>query len=327
MTIYEFAQRIGLSTGTISRAMHNRPGINQETRAMVLAKMRELGFQPSATARALSTGRTHVISMWIPGFSGRYATEVLRVMWQHLVQHGFELNMWDTSLNFDPMTMLERSPSLQAEGIIILDRTEWVHKMLEDPQHLSVPVVSIGSYYETNIDYVGVDLNYGAQEATRHLIQSGCKRVAYMAPEWVITEGDARYDAYLASVTKAEMTPEIISVPEMSRTAAKRILKKHIEAQGNPDGIFCFNDDYALAAYRVLRELGIKVPDDVALVGCDGIEDTEYLERPISTILSPMSEMCKLAWEFLDARMRNPNMPQQRVVLVPKLVIRDSSRR
>ncbi len=83
----------------------------------------------------------------------------------------------------------------------------------------------------------------------------------------------------------------------------------------------------AIGAYRALCELGLRVPTDVALVGCDGIEDTEYLERPISTIEQPISEMCALAWDFLQRRIQEPNHPPQRVVLQPKLVIRASSQR
>jgi LacI family transcriptional regulator len=327
MTIYDFAKQIGLSTGTVSRAIHNRPDVSPTTRARVLAKMHELGFQPSAMARALSTGRSRVVSIWVPGLTGSFATTFLRVIWQHLWRYGYEMNMWDTSANFNPEEMRLRSPGVLAEGIIILDRADWVHELFKEPRRMGVPVVSVGSYYETGVDYVGVDLSYGAQEATRHLIQCGCKRVAYLVPEGANTSGDARYDAYLASVTKAEMQPEVICVPDATRTAAMQTLQAYVAARGHPDGLFCFNDDYALAAYRMLRELGIKVPEDVALIGCDGIEDIEYLERPLSTIHIPLDELCELAWEFLNARMKNPAMPQQRLVLVPKLVIRESSRR
>jgi len=83
----------------------------------------------------------------------------------------------------------------------------------------------------------------------------------------------------------------------------------------------------AIGAYRAMCERGIRVPDDVAIVGCDGILDTEYLERPLSTVVQPVQEMCRLGWEFLFRRMDNPSVAPQQALLKAHLVVRDSSRR
>ena len=90
---------------------------------------------------------------------------------------------------------------------------------------------------------------------------------------------------------------------------------------------YAINDEVALGVYRALREMKLRVPHDVALIGCDGIEDTEYLECPLSTIVLPSEEMCRLAWQMLQERIENPALEPRHVVLMPHLAIRESTRR
>jgi len=111
------------------------------------------------------------------------------------------------------------------------------------------------------------------------------------------------------------------------RAEVRRTIGSYIERFGCPNGIFCYNDDMALGAYRGLCDLGLRVPEQVALVGCDGIEDTQYLETPLSTIVQPVEEMCALAWQFLQKRMQEPDYICQQGIITAKLEIRASSDR
>ena len=93
------------------------------------------------------------------------------------------------------------------------------------------------------------------------------------------------------------------------------------------DAIFCHNDEIAFGAHRALSELGRKIGPDVAIVGCDGVEETDYLSPPISTIVQPIDEMCALAWQFLQNRIMQPSIPLQQRVLTPRFLVRTSSQR
>jgi DNA-binding LacI/PurR family transcriptional regulator len=103
------------------------------------------------------------------------------------------------------------------------------------------------------------------------------------------------------------------------------VVRDHVAAHGPAEALFCFSDEGAIGAYRGLRDLGLRVPDDVALVGCNGDLDTEYLDVPISTLVCPGEEMCAQAWQFLQQRMSHPDLPRQAALLLPKLEIRESS--
>jgi LacI family transcriptional regulator len=105
----------------------------------------------------------------------------------------------------------------------------------------------------------------------------------------------------------------------------RRHLRAYAESNVLPDAIFCHNDDAAIAAYRALCDIGAQVPGDVALIGCDGIEDTEYLATPLTTIAQPYEDLTKYAWQFLKRRIDEPDASPQEVTLNAALVIRESS--
>src|SRR5437868_4553948 len=108
---------------------------------------------------------------------------------------------------------------------------------------------------------------------------------------------------------------------------ALRLIQDFVREHGHPEAIFCHSDDVALGIYRGLCDLNLRVPEDVALVGCDGIQDTQYLECPLTTLVQPVAEMCATAWQFLLQRLEKPKLKNQRAVLKPKLAIRESSMR
>jgi LacI family transcriptional regulator len=123
------------------------------------------------------------------------------------------------------------------------------------------------------------------------------------------------------------LKPEFIYYPltEQQRTIARQLIQDYIREHGCPEAIFCHSDDVALGIYRGLCDMKIRVPEDVALVGCDGIQDTEYLECPLTTLVQPVAAMCATAWQFLIQRMDHAATKTQKTKLKPKLVIRASS--
>jgi LacI family transcriptional regulator len=123
------------------------------------------------------------------------------------------------------------------------------------------------------------------------------------------------------------LEPTLVRTAEVNLSSSYKSVRDYVGKNANVDGIFCHNDDMAFGAHRALYDLGRRIGPDVALVGCDGIEETEYLSPPLTTVVQPIDEMCELAWEFLRNRIENPTAPLQQRHLRPKLVIRASSRR
>jgi LacI family transcriptional regulator len=128
---------------------------------------------------------------------------------------------------------------------------------------------------------------------------------------------------------KAGLESEFIYYPltEEQRPVTRQLIHEYCRQHGCPEAIFCHSDDAALGVYRGLCDLKLRVPEDVALAGCDGIQDTEYLECPLTTLVQPVEKMCVTAWEFLLRRLSQPKLKLQRAILKPELAIRESTER
>jgi DNA-binding LacI/PurR family transcriptional regulator len=325
MTVYELAEECGVSIATVSRVLNGHKAVHPDTRERVLLRMQELGYLPNQAARALSTGRTRVVSVWIGNLSSRYVMAFLGQLEQHLAQADYEMllrNLWHRPLD-DATTMVG------ADGVIVLDEVAWVERLHGVARPGGTPTVSMGKFWVSWVDHVGLDLTDAVRDSVRHLVEMDCRRVGYVSPKMRNVPQDTQYRTYRAAVEEAGREPEIIETPSIGdRRRAEEAMEQYLAA-GNrpPDGLLCHNDDHAIAVSRALRRHGLRIPEDVAVVGCNGLVETEYLEHPLSTIVLPVAEACEAAWQLLEERMRNPELPVQSVVLKPQLVVRDSSNR
>jgi LacI family transcriptional regulator len=134
-------------------------------------------------------------------------------------------------------------------------------------------------------------------------------------------------EAYVAAMRAAGLEPELVPLTDASRDRAREAAVAHVREHDRPDAFLCRNDDLAIGVYRAMCELGIHVGEDVLLVGCDGVEDTRFMPRAVSTILLPVQKMCERAWQFLERRLAQPEAELQLETLTAKLEIRESSTR
>ncbi|HEX2949402.1 MAG TPA: LacI family DNA-binding transcriptional regulator [Armatimonadota bacterium] len=330
VTIQDIADRLHLANSTVSRALNNKGQdfISEKTRQRVLTTAREMGYHPNTAARALVSKRTGMVALWTPRpYAPHYARLVYQVT-RAMNVHGLEVLTKEVGLKDETDDLISTNFfSLHVDGILACDADRYLNDYLAEYPQNDTPVVGMGSYYSTNHDYVGVDNTPAAYQAVSHLAKIGCKRIAHLLTRATDHTGEWRRDAYLAMMKEMGRDAELIVCSECSRSAAYKAVMDYIAGYGCPDGLFCHNDEMAIGVYRALRKLGYHIPDDVAIIGCDGIDDTEYLEIPISTIIQPVNELCEKACQFLYHRIANPDTPLQRCLLSSSFVIRDSSQR
>jgi LacI family transcriptional regulator len=214
------------------------------------------------------------------------------------------------------------------DGIIVVDAPAQAETYRKSVMAARAPIISMGASCFKNADAVQVDLFAGAMEAMEHLIGSGFQRIAHATFVRENSQNADRRTAYLKAMRKAKLKPEFIYYPlaEQQRAIVRQRIQDYIRDHGCPDAIFCHSDDIALGIYRGLCDMKLRVPEDVALVGCDGIQDTEYLECQLTTLVQPVEEMCATALRLLMERIAGGKVTKSRKVkLKPKLVIRDSS--
>jgi LacI family transcriptional regulator len=329
VTIQDIALRLQLSPATVSRVLNRRADsfISEATRKRVLKAAAEMGYRPNRAARALATGTTHLVLLATSRARSPYYTKVMYQLQDELRRDGYDLIMGQMGRDDEEGLNAPGLSEWPSDGIIAVDVLAHLRPYLQNSLLLNTPFLRLGNTGEKTTDYVALDLYSGAVEAVQHLAAIGCRRIGYLTGQGGGHAGDARYDAYTASMRELGREPECILCPCETKSAARAALHEYAQKHGCPDGIFCFNDDLALAGYRALCDLRRRVPEDVALVGCDGIEDIEYLETPLTTLALPVEQMCALAWEYLKRRMADPAAPLQQTIMKPHLEIRASSRR
>jgi DNA-binding LacI/PurR family transcriptional regulator len=324
-TLKDVATAAGVGQATASYVLNNSSkSFSPGTRERVFQAARTLSYQPNIAARTLATQRSHAIALWIANAHAPFFAQVIYYLQREARLGGYETIIREMAGDPDQLPSSSQMSSWPVDGIIAFQGAAYVQAFLKANPVNHLPLVSVGEVHEQCSDFITIDLASGASQAMQHLLENS-RRVAFLVPAAAKRPGESRHDAYLKAVTEAGCAPEYILTQSKQRAEVRQVIRGYIAQAGCPQGIFCYNDDMALGAYRGLCDLGLRVPEEVALVGCDGIEDTEYLETPLSTIIQPVEEMCTLAWQFLQKRMQEPNLISQQGVVTAELAIRASS--
>jgi DNA-binding LacI/PurR family transcriptional regulator len=327
LTLKDIAERTGLSSATVSRALGAVPSpyVSEDTRQRVRAVAAELGYRPNLNARNLATRRSNILALltddWFGAYHGLYGQAIPALA----AARGYTAVPESVEA---AKVAGQGSPLLHwpVAGVIAIDvRAEALRELEAE----NLPVVQVAAVCRpTGADQVQLDLQAATEQAIRHLLTRG-PRVAYLvAPEFA-GFGDRRAVAYEQVMRAAGLVPVTIPLHVTERGSFRRAAQDSVRAwvarHGSPDGIFCNNDEMAVGCCRGLRDLGLRVPDDVAVVGCDGLEEAEFHNPALTTIVHPFAEVCTAALDFITARIAQPDLPQQVAVFPSALVIRESS--
>ncbi len=338
-TIQDIGRALNLSHTTVSRVLNGRDDqfISMATRLRVQDAAQSMGYRPHRIARALATGRTNQVAVWMRNMSSAYDAQVMRHLLQQMHGDRYQAVIGVSDLITEAKSVApERAAVLpetfwSVDGCLAFEAAPQLVALLGREAAKRLPLVGLGGAHFVSaelpeMDYVGIDLRIGTEAALRHLLAIGCRRIAFIGAV-SMADDEPRLATYRA-VMAAEGRPlEIVSTAHHSRAASRDAVSSHIAGQGCPDGMFCFNDDVALGAYRAIRELGLRVPEDAALIGHDGIEDADYLDCPLTTLVQPVEQMTSLAWGALHRRIETPDLPPQQILLQAQLVIRASTHR
>lgn len=321
----------GVSVATVSYILNDRTdvSISAATRERVRAVARELDYQPNRIAQALKGNRTYTIGLWMGGLEEPFDLAVIADVERHARVAGFEVLIARVEQGAGWRGQLGRLLRWPVDGVVGFHCAVSLEAYRATRVGHSTPCVSMGAYYLSGVDHVALDLRSGARVAVRHLIDCGRRRIAYLAPARVCDLSEVRYQAYVELMQEIGQQPIVVMVhhdpADPIRISAYRAIVERVRENLDFDALFCYNDDMAIGAQRALLDAGIRIPDDVAVVGHDGMLDTAFFEPPISTVSYPLAEMCALAWRFLSARIEDSALPPQRVTLRPEFIPRRSS--
>lgn len=331
-TLADVAKRAGVAISTVSAVLNNRSDcfVSEETRQRILKAAEELGYRPNYLARSLAKGKTDTIGLVIYEVSNPYFACLADNVEKEVRQAGYQLLLCTNrdGLNVDDRANLELLSNQRVDGILL-----WASRYPAEgytvplPKKIKsrVPIVVIGYHTKDGTDYVAIDREIGTYQATKHLISLGHKRIAYLAPPWGMSPDHPK----LVGITKALKEgglpdPILLTSENHTRFAGRLAVQTFNELTPKPTAIICYNDLVAIGAYRGLRDLGLRIPDDVALIGFDGIEEGEYIDPPLTTIAVPVENLSQLAVQLLLDRMSRKVTEQQRRTISPQLLVRGS---
>jgi DNA-binding LacI/PurR family transcriptional regulator len=320
VTQQDIADVVGVRRMVVSNALNGTRSVAPATREKILRLAKEMNYVPNFAARSLRTGRTGIIAILSGALSEPYYAVMVDLLRQHLHSDGFQLMLMHAA--DEVQELVHATGKIAVDGVIAIDMLGLVNEFASES---SIPCVSIGTVGVSFVDNVIVDLTEGVDEAMRLMIASGRQRIAYLVTaENLALESETRTKAYLTAIQRTSQAPEVINVSTDQADAVERKLKVYFLERGCPDALLCQNDETAMCAFRVLKDLGFSVPADVLLVGCDGQRHMRYFEPPLSTIVQPMEKMCAKAWKFLQQRMTQPTLEHQSATFIGQLTVRES---
>ncbi len=296
--------------------------ISEPLRQRIIEAAAKMNYQPNQSARALRTGvaRSIAVNMLYINdpFYGQFLDHLARAARQgnyNITVHGASGPAGGVGKN------LFQTPQ---DGIISVD--SGVPEVGELHDNMQVPIVNITTQLvgEVRGDVVGIDLRSGAEQRMRYLLESGRKRIAILTDSGGISELDPRYATYRDAMSEAGLPPQVIEIPRVHAGDSYAGTREFIERNGAPEAILARNDVLAFAACRALHDLGLAIPEDVAIIGCDDLEICQYAYPRLSSMRLPVQEACLQAWRFMVNRLNEPGLAPQRIVLPSELVLRES---
>jgi LacI family transcriptional regulator len=332
LTLEEIAKLAGVSRSTVSRVVNDHPSVRDRVREQVWEVIRETGYQPHAAARSLVTRRTHIIGVIIPEavttlFTDPFFPHLLCGITQTCNTQRYHLILSLLNDPAGPEEMYRRVVrSGHLDGVIVASTRmddPLISKLLED----RFPFVMVGRHPDERVSYVDVDNVAAARMAVEHLIRLGHQRIATITGPMSMPWSEDRLDGYRQALdaNRLPVQDDLIAEGDLTEThgtvAAQHLLSLSITA------IFAASDIMAVGALKAIREAGLRVPEDVAVVGFDDVPIASAVEPALTTVRQPIERMGSMAADLLLSLLENPpgeGAPAHRIILPVKLVVRDS---
>lgn len=326
VTIQDVAAAAGVSVATISRALQNPDLVTEKSRRRVFEAVNRLGYTPNAQARNLRTARTRLVVAVVPDISNPFYSEVIRGVERVAHQNQYSVLLGDTQYSPErEQSYAEMIPRRQADGLITFG--PHIPRIKSGGR---LPIVNACEYVvDRAIASVYVENVKAACEATRYLIDLGHRDIAFVAGRTGSPISEDRETGYRQALEAAGIArdPALTATGDFSVESGIRALEFLFSRRHRFTAVFCSNDEMALGALQVIKARGLKVPDDISVIGFDDIHFARYCDPPLTTIAQPKEQIGGEAMNMLIEILKNPAAPARKHQLPAPLVVRGSTGR
>jgi DNA-binding LacI/PurR family transcriptional regulator len=329
VSLKKLAEHLGLSPATVSLVINQSPvagSIPQETKDRIFAAARKFNYRPNFFARSLRTQRSFTIGVMVPEVSEGYASMVMSGIEDHLLQEGYfylvaSHRHRDDLIDEYPKLLLDRS----VDGLIAVD-TPWHYDM-------PVPVVTVSGHNQIKgVTNIVLDHAHAAQIALKHLLQLGHRKIAFIKGQEFSSDTEVRWQAIVEAARELDLPISKNLVAQLegdspSPQLGYKVTRKLLAAHESFTALFAFNDISAMGAVRAIRDAGMRVPEDISIVGFDDIQSAAYQIPGLTTVRQPLRKMGKIAAETLLRRINRPGVDLvNQITVEPELIVRETTR-
>lgn len=328
----DIARDLGVSVVTVSKVVRNVPDISQETRGRVLKRIKELNYTPNAAAQALVTGRSRVIALIVPDLVHPFFAEVAKGLSAVLRSKAYSLVI--SSSEDDPALEQKEIEHLLARGVdaLIIASVQTTAESFGRIEERHIPYVLIDRKVDTlPAHFIGVDDELVGRLATEHLLDVGCRRIAHIAGSGV-SSAVGRLEGYRRTLEKHGLSAADDSIvsrahgDDLGDVTGYEAMQRLLALRPRPDGVFCYNDPTAMGAMLAILDHGLKIPDDIAVIGCGDVQYSKFLRVPLTSISQQTEAMGRKAGQLALSLLKARGTGRVRTILLtPRLEVRQST--
>ncbi len=329
-SIKDVAKEAGVSIATVSRVLNNVDVVNEETKKKVLEAIDKLGYRPNIVARSLKTQKTSTIGIIIPDISSQFYPEIVRGAED--VANIYDYNIMLCNTDLDPEKEMEYLKVLKekmVDGVLYMS-TSLEPNIVELIDKLQMPMVLVETTSkEGNTPSVTIDNEQAALDAVNYLIKNGNKKIAYIGThEDEVNASALRYTGYKNALKQngMKLDDKLVYFGGLKASDGYEGIANILNEE-NIDAVFCSSDEIAMGAINALRDKGIKVPDNVDVIGFDNIYSASIFYPKLTTIAQPMYDMGSVGMRMLIKIINKKEIEKENYVLKHELIERDSCKK
>jgi LacI family transcriptional regulator len=328
VTLRDIASDASVSRATVSLVLRDVPVVAKKTREKVLRSMTRLGYVYHRGAASLRTQRTHAIGLIVTDITNPFFAEIIVAIENKLGDAGYVILLGNSSETVSKQQrLLATMQEYPADGVLLCPATDRSAEFTGQFQNSRVPIVLFArNLAGVESDYVGVDNVYGAQAAVEHLISLGHHRIAFIGGAEEVSSRQERIIGYQNALRKHRRPIDsswiLASLP--NREGGYQSIQHLLQLPAAPTAALCFNDMVAIGAMQALSGVGQKPGQDFALIGFNDVAESALCRPPLTTVDTTPGKIGEIAAEMLIDRIARADQPFRKLILRPKLIVRES---
>lgn len=328
-TIYDVAEKAGVSIATVSKVINNTGKIGEHTKRQVFLVMEQINYQPSMIASAMMGKKMHTIGLLIPDIANPFFAELARKIEDSGEEKGYSVVMCNT--DNDPEKEIQYLNWLKqksVDGVIIAtsaQEEETFKKLVKENLPFTLIARDLPSL---PVDTVLLDDFLGGYLAGTHLVKCGCRNISTLTLNLNTSSETGRLEGFKQALTASGIKYNIGNVISCNGTVedAYKKMKRFLNLKKDVDGLFALNDIIAIGAINSARDLHYNIPDDISIMGFDNTILATVSHPPLTSVAQPIENMGRQVVNLLIERIKENNKPKQRIVLSPELIIRETTK-